>query len=150
MCEKSHTIVCLQMFAIFHTCVGKATDMLISSWAISVILLRRNYLEWKEENVTENKTKLRKHRRNRTDNHDGWWLMPQKGSLKTVDKRNRLSRIFSSPSWVCSRGRYVAWLQKRMPGHFGQNTSPRALRGETHCFLVFQIRQCLPNHEASL
>ena len=34
MCEKSHTIICLQMFAIFHTCVGKTTDMLISPWAI--------------------------------------------------------------------------------------------------------------------
>ena len=30
MCGKSHTIKCLQMFDIFHTCVGKATDMLIS------------------------------------------------------------------------------------------------------------------------
>ena len=30
MCEKSHTIIYLQMLGIFHTCVGKATDMLIS------------------------------------------------------------------------------------------------------------------------
>ena len=28
MCEKSHTIICLKMFGFFHTCVGKATDML--------------------------------------------------------------------------------------------------------------------------
>ena len=37
MCEKSHTIICVQMFGIFHTCVGKATDMLISPWAIGAI-----------------------------------------------------------------------------------------------------------------
>ena len=37
MCAKSHTIICLQMFVIFHTCVGKATDMLISPWAMGVI-----------------------------------------------------------------------------------------------------------------
>ena len=36
MCAKSHTIICLQMFGIFHTCVGKATDMLISPWAMGV------------------------------------------------------------------------------------------------------------------
>ena len=30
MCEKSHTIILLQMFGIFHTCVEKATGLLIS------------------------------------------------------------------------------------------------------------------------
>ena len=30
MCGKSHTTICLQMLGIFHTCVGKANDMLIS------------------------------------------------------------------------------------------------------------------------
>ena len=42
-----------------------------SSIPCRLILLLHNYLEWREENVTENKTKLRNHSRNRTDNHDG-------------------------------------------------------------------------------
>ena len=42
MCEKSHTIICLQMLGIFHTCVGKATDLLISPWSIGVMLWTQN------------------------------------------------------------------------------------------------------------
>ena len=40
MCEKNRTIVCLQMLGIFHTCVGKATDLLLI--AIGVMLWTQN------------------------------------------------------------------------------------------------------------
>ena len=46
-------------------------SIVYSSIPCRLILLLHNYLEWREENVTENKTKLRNHSRNQTDNHDG-------------------------------------------------------------------------------